>query len=69
MESGKFTNKTSIAKKFKECCVRYADSYHNVGVILWYFPQCGKYNLHFPHCGNQYFEIQYKSPFMVKNGF
>ena len=31
---------------------RNANSFHNVESTLWYFPQCGKYNLNFPHCEN-----------------
>ena len=36
-------NKTSKAKELEEFC------FHNMESTLWYFPQCGKYNLKFPH--------------------
>ena len=29
-------------------CGRNTDSFHNKESILWYFPQCGNYNVNFP---------------------
>ena len=28
-----------------EFCGRSTDSFYNMEITLWYFPQCGKYNL------------------------
>ena len=39
-------------KKLNRFCGRNANSFHNVVTSLWYIPQCEKYNLNVPHCGN-----------------
>ena len=41
----------------KEFCGRNADSFHNMEIALWCFPQYGKYNLNFPMKIFHYAEI------------
>ena len=62
-ESRKYADKT--VKLLKECCESNTDSFHDIESTLWYFPQCGKYNLNFPHCGN--YNVDF--PLCGKNGW
>ena len=61
-ESRKYADKT--VKLLKEFCGSNTDSFHDIENTLWYFPQCGKYNLSFPHCGN--YNVDF--PIYKKNG-
>ena len=52
VENGECSNKTSTDRLLKEFCGSNTDGFHDIASTLWYFPQCGMYNLKFPHCGN-----------------
>ena len=55
-------NKTCTVKLLQEFFGRKA--FHDMESTLWYFPQCGKYNLNFLHWGNYIVDC----PLHRKNG-
>ena len=64
VESRKYANKTSTVLYQKEFCGTNSVSLHYMENTLWYFPQCGKYNLNFLHWGNYIVDC----PLHRKNG-